>query len=89
MTWGEAGRRAGIARTRGVVTGANFCYRDSPPAQEMALRIRRGDAGAVRTDGSEERRPLPRPTFDTGAEEMRIRDAMLSSRRAGSWAKVG
>jgi predicted dehydrogenase len=43
---------------------------------------------AVKAGGREGERPLPRPTFDTGAEEMRILEAVVASRRARTWVKV-
>jgi predicted dehydrogenase len=49
MTLDEAAELTTLAETRGVVTGVDFCYRYYPVVLEMALRIRRGDAGDVRT----------------------------------------
>jgi predicted dehydrogenase len=37
-----------LATKKGIVTGINFCYRYYPVVLEMALRVRRGDAGKVR-----------------------------------------
>lgn len=36
------------AERRQAVVGMNFCYRYYPVVQEMAVRVRRGDAGTVR-----------------------------------------
>jgi predicted dehydrogenase len=48
MTLGEAEELTALAEERGVVTGVDFCYRYYPVVAEMALRVRRGDAGTVR-----------------------------------------
>jgi predicted dehydrogenase len=49
MTLDEAEELTALAEGKGVVTGVDFCYRYYPVILEMALRIRRGDAGDVRT----------------------------------------
>jgi predicted dehydrogenase len=48
MALGEAEELTALAEERGVVTGVDFCYRYYPVVREMALRVRRGDAGTVR-----------------------------------------
>ncbi len=48
MSAGEAEELASLAERKGVVTGIDFCYRYYPVVLEMALRLRRGDAGQVR-----------------------------------------
>jgi predicted dehydrogenase len=48
MTAAEADDLAELADRHRIVTGVNFCYRYYPVVLEMALRIRRGDAGVVR-----------------------------------------
>jgi predicted dehydrogenase len=48
MTLAEAEELASLAERKGIVTGVDFCYRYYPVVLEMALRVRRGDAGAVR-----------------------------------------
>lgn len=37
-----------LAEKKRAITGIDFCYRYYPVVQEMAVRVRRGDAGAVR-----------------------------------------
>lgn len=49
MTLREAEELVELADKKGVVTGIDFCYRYYPVVQEMAVRVRRGDAGNVRT----------------------------------------
>lgn len=48
MNVGQARELVEIAASCGVVNGVNFCYRYFPLVQEMAVRVRRGDMGAVR-----------------------------------------
>jgi predicted dehydrogenase len=48
MTLEQARELTESAERKGTVTGINFCYRYYPVVLEMALRIRRGDAGNVR-----------------------------------------
>jgi predicted dehydrogenase len=48
MTLEEARELTERAEKKGIVTGIDFCYRYYPVVLEMALRVRRGDAGAVR-----------------------------------------
>lgn len=48
MTLDQAKELTELAEKKGIVTGINFCYRYYPVVLEMALRVRRGDAGAVR-----------------------------------------
>ena len=48
MTLAEAEELTELAEKKGIVTGINFCYRYYPVVLEMALRVRRGDAGNVR-----------------------------------------
>jgi predicted dehydrogenase len=48
MTLAEAEELTSLAEKKGIVTGVDFCYRYYPVVLEMALRVRRGDAGAVR-----------------------------------------
>jgi predicted dehydrogenase len=48
MTLEQARELTESAEKRGIVTGINFCYRYYPVVLEMALRVRRGDAGDVR-----------------------------------------
>jgi predicted dehydrogenase len=48
MTLAQARELTELAEAKGIVTGINFCYRYYPLVLEMALRVRRGDAGAVR-----------------------------------------
>jgi predicted dehydrogenase len=42
----------------------------------------------VKAGGVEPARALPRPTFRTGYEEMRILKAVVESNRTRSWVKV-
>jgi len=44
----EADELVELAEKKKAVTGIGFCYRYYPAVQEMAARVRRGDAGAVR-----------------------------------------
>jgi len=44
----EAEELVNLAEKNKAVTGIGFCYRYYPAVQEMAARVRRGDAGAVR-----------------------------------------
>ena len=44
----EAEELVELAEKKRAVTGIDFCYRYYPVVQEMAVRVRRGDAGAVR-----------------------------------------
>ncbi|MCD6120937.1 MAG: Gfo/Idh/MocA family oxidoreductase [Spirochaetales bacterium] len=48
ITLKEAEKLVDIAEKKGAVTGIDFCYRYYPVVQEMAARIKHGDAGAVR-----------------------------------------
>jgi predicted dehydrogenase len=48
MTLDQARELTELAEKKGIVTGINFCYRYYPVVLEMALRLRRGDAGKVR-----------------------------------------
>jgi predicted dehydrogenase len=48
MTLEQAKELTELAEKKGIVTGIDFCYRYYPVVLEMALRVRRGDAGAVR-----------------------------------------
>jgi predicted dehydrogenase len=48
MTIAEAEELVELAAKKKAVTGIDFCYRYYPVVQEMAVRVRRGDAGAVR-----------------------------------------
>ncbi|MBD3308794.1 gfo/Idh/MocA family oxidoreductase [candidate division KSB3 bacterium] len=48
MTLQEAGELVELADKKGIVTGIDFCYRYYPVVQEMAVRVRRGEAGNVR-----------------------------------------
>ncbi len=48
MTVAEARELTEKAEKKGVFTGVDFCYRYYPAVQEMAVRVRRGDAGDVR-----------------------------------------
>jgi predicted dehydrogenase len=49
MNLREAEELAELAEKKGIVTGIDFCYRYYPVVLDMAVRIRRGDAGAVRS----------------------------------------
>jgi len=44
----EAEELVELAEKKRAVTGIDFCYRYYPVVQEMAVRVRRGDAGAIR-----------------------------------------
>ena len=44
----EAEELVELAEKKRAVTGIDFCYRYYPVVQEMAVRVRRGEAGAVR-----------------------------------------
>jgi predicted dehydrogenase len=44
----QAAELVELAEKKGAVTGIDFCYRYYPVVQEMAVRVRRGDAGTVR-----------------------------------------
>ncbi len=48
MTLDQARELTELAEKKGVVTGINFCYRYYPVVLEMALRVRRGEAGNIR-----------------------------------------
>jgi predicted dehydrogenase len=48
MTLEEAETLVELAAKKKTITGIDFCYRYYPVVQEMAVRVRRGDAGAVR-----------------------------------------
>jgi predicted dehydrogenase len=48
MTLKEAEELVDLAAKKKTITGIDFCYRYYPVVQEMAVRVRRGDAGAVR-----------------------------------------
>ena len=48
MNLKEADELVNLAEKKKAVTGIGFCYRYYPAVQEMAVRVRRGDAGAVR-----------------------------------------
>jgi predicted dehydrogenase len=48
MTVAEAQELTELAESRGVVNGVDFCYRYYPVVQEMAVRVRRGEAGDIR-----------------------------------------
>lgn len=48
MTLSEAEELVNLAGKKNAVTGVHFCYRYYPVVQEMAYRVRRGDAGEVR-----------------------------------------
>jgi len=48
MTLKEAEELVELAEKKKAITGVDFCYRYYPVVQEMAARVRRGDAGAVR-----------------------------------------
>jgi predicted dehydrogenase len=48
MNLKEAAELVELAAKKNAVTGIDFCYRYYPVVQEMAVRVRRGDAGAVR-----------------------------------------
>lgn len=48
MTLKEAEELVDIAERKGAVTGIDFCYRYYPLVQEMAIRVKNGDAGSIR-----------------------------------------
>ena len=48
MTLREAADLVELAAKKKAITGIDFCYRYYPVVQEMAVRVRRGDAGAIR-----------------------------------------
>ncbi len=48
MNLPEAEELVNLAEKKGAFTGIDFCYRYYPVVQEMAVRVRRGEAGAVR-----------------------------------------
>jgi predicted dehydrogenase len=48
MNLKEAEELVTLAEKKRAVTGMDFCYRYYPVVQEMAVRLRRGDAGTVR-----------------------------------------
>jgi len=48
MTLEQAEQLVELAEKKRAVTGIDFCYRYYPVVQEMAARVRRGDAGAIR-----------------------------------------
>jgi len=48
LSLAEADELVNLAEKKKAVTGIGFCYRYYPVVQEMAVRVRRGDAGAVR-----------------------------------------
>ena len=43
----ESGELTRLAHQRGLTTGINFCYRYYPVVQDAAVRVARGDLGAV------------------------------------------
>jgi predicted dehydrogenase len=49
MTYAQAQELVDLAERHGIVNGIDFCYRYYPAVLEMALRLKRGDAGDVRT----------------------------------------
>jgi predicted dehydrogenase len=48
MNLKEAEDLVELAEKKRAITGIDFCYRYYPVVQEMAVRVRRGDAGTVR-----------------------------------------
>ncbi len=48
MTLLEVEDLVNIAEKKGAITGIDFCYRYYPVVQDMAVRIRRGEAGEIR-----------------------------------------
>jgi len=48
MTLDQAKQLVELAEKKRAVNGIDFCYRYYPVVQEMAVRVRRGDAGNVR-----------------------------------------
>ena len=48
MSIAEAEELVELAARKKAVSGIDFCYRYYPVVQEMAVRVRRGDAGSVR-----------------------------------------
>jgi len=63
MTIAEAEELVELAAKKKAVTGIDFCYRYYPVVQEMAVRVRRGDAGTVRmVSGSYFQDWLSKPT---------------------------
>jgi predicted dehydrogenase len=48
MTLAEAEELTDLAEKKKAVCGIDFCYRYYPVVQEMAVRVRRGDAGTIR-----------------------------------------
>jgi predicted dehydrogenase len=63
MTIAEAEELVTLAAKKKAVTGIDFCYRYYPVVQEMAVRVRRGDAGKVRmVSGSYFQDWLSKPT---------------------------
>jgi predicted dehydrogenase len=48
MSIAEAEELVELAARKNAVNGIDFCYRYYPVVQEMAVRVRRGDAGTVR-----------------------------------------
>jgi predicted dehydrogenase len=64
-------------------TGHPLGYHDA------MLNLMKDFYDAVKTGGKEPERILPRPTFRTGYDEMRILDAVVESNRKRGWVKVG
>jgi predicted dehydrogenase len=52
------------------------------------LNLMRDFYDVVKADGKEPQRALPRPTFRTGYEEMRILAAVVESNKKRAWVKV-
>ena len=52
------------------------------------LNLMRDFYDVVKAGGKESTRALPRPTFRTGFEEMRILKAVVESNRTRAWVKV-
>jgi predicted dehydrogenase len=55
---------------------------------DAVLNLFRDFYEAVKNNGKETA-PIPRPTFATGCDEMRILDAVVRSKNSRSWTKVG
>jgi len=55
---------------------------------DAMLNLMRDFYDVVKADGKEPYRALPRPTFRTGYEEMRILKAGVESNRKRAWVKV-
>lgn len=87
MNLAEAAELVELADKKGVVNGVNFCYRYYPVVQEMAVRVARGDLGAVRmVSGSYYQDWLSRPTdYSWRLERSESGDSNITADLGSHW----